>query len=461
MIFKLREIGHLRCAEIELSDLTVISGHNNTGKTYATYTIYGFLTYWWDKFELPIDSSVIDSLLNKGTVSINIHEFLANTKYILEQACSDYSKNINRVLSSSQDFLPSPTLEIELAEENILLLEEYDQTTGTDKGDLFSIYKGKESTSIDITLLTERGNIHVPPRIIRQRISHSIKRILFDKTFPNPVILVAERTGIEIFQTELDFARNRLIDTLKEVEGSVDPFDILFRTSSDYALPISHAVNSVRSIKERVKTQSYISLEYSYIINYLESIMGAETNYSKTGIFFTPTNNKRVRLRINEVSSSLRSLVDLMIYLKHDARRGDILMIDEPELNLHPENQRKLMHLFGMLINIGIKVYITTHSDYIVKELNNLILLNGLKQEDIKTFFKKYKYNEKMLIGSDRCSVYLATIDLVLLPKKAKRTKCSTVKRIEFGDYGYAIESYDDTINIMNEIQYLLIYGEE
>ena len=51
-------------------------------------------------------------------------------------------------------------------------------------------------------------------------------------------------------------------------------------------------------------------------------------------------------------------------------------MVDEPELNLHPENQRRMARLFARLVNVGVKVFVTTHSDYIVKELNTLILLN-------------------------------------------------------------------------------------
>ena len=51
-------------------------------------------------------------------------------------------------------------------------------------------------------------------------------------------------------------------------------------------------------------------------------------------------------------------------------------MVDEPELNLHPENQRRIAQLFARLVNLGIRVFVTTHSDYIVKELNTLIMLN-------------------------------------------------------------------------------------
>lgn len=32
-------------AKFEVGDLTIICGENNTGKTYATYSLYGYLQY--------------------------------------------------------------------------------------------------------------------------------------------------------------------------------------------------------------------------------------------------------------------------------------------------------------------------------------------------------------------------------------------------------------------------------
>ena len=69
-------------------------------------------------------------------------------------------------------------------------------------------------------------------------------------------------------------------------------------------------------------------------------------------------------------------MLDIGFYLRHMAMPGDLLMIDEPELNLHPENQLRIARLFSQLVNIGIKIFVTTHSDYIIKELNTLIVLN-------------------------------------------------------------------------------------
>ena len=80
-------------------------------------------------------------------------------------------------------------------------------------------------------------------------------------------------------------------------------------------------------------------------------------------------------MTMDESSSAVRSLLDIGFYLRHVANPGDLLMVDEPELNLHPENQRLIARLFARIVNLGIKVFITTHSDYIIKELNTLIML--------------------------------------------------------------------------------------
>ena len=44
--FTFRNIGPIKKAEMELGDLTIIAGRNNTGKTYVAYTLYGFLKTW-------------------------------------------------------------------------------------------------------------------------------------------------------------------------------------------------------------------------------------------------------------------------------------------------------------------------------------------------------------------------------------------------------------------------------
>jgi hypothetical protein len=93
-------------------------------------------------------------------------------------------------------------------------------------------------------------------------------------------------------------------------------------------------------------------------------------------------------------------------------------MVDEPELNLHPENQRRVARLFSRLVNIGIKVFITTHSDYIIKELNTLIMLNHNKPR-LKEIAASEGYKTDELLSADKVKVYIASVVIVGIPPDA------------------------------------------
>ncbi|MFM7714300.1 MAG: AAA family ATPase, partial [Microcystis sp.] len=116
----------------------------------------------------------------------------------------------------------------------------------------------------------------------------------------------------------------------------------------------------------------------SILEDFADIIGGQYMITSNDELYYIPK-GKKLRLSMDESSSAVRSLLDIGFYLRHEARIGDLLIVDEPELNLHPENQRRIAKLFARLINIGIKVFITTHSDYIIKEINTLIMLNHNK----------------------------------------------------------------------------------
>jgi len=85
MFFELKNIGTAKQANIELGKLTIICGKNNTGKTYLTYAIYGFLRYIFAlSFETgnPLTQEKITELSNQFTekltdiFSANADEFL-------------------------------------------------------------------------------------------------------------------------------------------------------------------------------------------------------------------------------------------------------------------------------------------------------------------------------------------------------------------------------------------------
>lgn len=55
----IENLGVFRWAEYELSDLTIICGKNNTGKTYATYALFGFLDFFDMDFILKFSPNLL------------------------------------------------------------------------------------------------------------------------------------------------------------------------------------------------------------------------------------------------------------------------------------------------------------------------------------------------------------------------------------------------------------------
>jgi predicted ATPase len=62
-------------------------------------------------------------------------------------------------------------------------------------------------------------------------------------------------------------------------------------------------------------------------------------------------------------------------------RGGDLLVIEEPEAHLHPENQRRIATLMVRLARMGVYVLCTTHSDIILHQVSNHLLLGEALQK--------------------------------------------------------------------------------
>jgi len=160
-----------------------------------------------------------------------------------------------------------------------------------------------------------------------------------------------------------------------------------------------------------------------------------------------------------ESSSAVRSLLDIGFYLRHIAKPGDMLIVDAPELNLHPENQRRIARLFVRLVNIGIKVFITTHSDYIIKELNTLIMLNK-RNTYTNRIAAEEKYNENEFLPADKLKVFVAEDQLILKDGNKRKILCKSLTPADItAELGIEVKSFDTTIDDMNRIQEALVWG--
>jgi hypothetical protein len=113
------------------------------------------------------------------------------------------------------------------------------------------------------------------------------------------------------------------------------------------------------------------------------------------------------------------------------------------------------------LVNVGIKVFITTHSDYMIKELNTLIMLNQDKPY-LKKIAEEEGYRTEELLSSNQVKVYIAEEALILLEGKTKKARCQTLTPANIDpEFGIEARSFDTTIEAMNRIQEAIVWGEE
>lgn len=86
-------------------------------------------------------------------------------------------------------------------------------------------------------------------------------------------------------------------------------------------------------------------------------------------------------LPLMNASSMVSELAPVVLYLRHVVQPGDTLIIEEPESHLHPAMQVEFVRLLAAAVKAGIRIIITTHSEWVLEELANLVLMSELPVE--------------------------------------------------------------------------------
>ena len=78
-------------------------------------------------------------------------------------------------------------------------------------------------------------------------------------------------------------------------------------------------------------------------------------------------------LRMSHSSAMVSELAPLVFLLQGVVGEGDLLIIEEPESHLHPGAQTKIAQTLARLVRAGVRVVITTHSNWLLQQIGNLI----------------------------------------------------------------------------------------
>lgn len=87
-------------------------------------------------------------------------------------------------------------------------------------------------------------------------------------------------------------------------------------------------------------------------------------------------------LPLMRASSMVSEIVPVVLYLRYLVRPGDVLIIEEPESHLHPGMQVEFTRQLAGLVRAGIRVIVTTHSEWVLQELANVVRASQLPESE-------------------------------------------------------------------------------
>jgi hypothetical protein len=433
-------LGNIKNGNLTLKDFTILCGDNNTGKTYATYAIYALL----DKdfyFNFKEIKKIIVDLFENGLYELDIKIFTDdNYNTLKEEIEKGFFKNLYTVFSASEDEFKrtkiSFTLDKTIIEDNIAKSKfKAKSYIGKKESLVFEAEKDESSNIIKFILHDNK----MSKDFLEDRIKDVLSKTIFKQLFSNSFLLPAERTGLNLFYKELGRERTTLVHHLQKATiNTMDLVKDLF--ISRYPQPIGDYIDFLNDIHNLKKLKSPYK---NFAIEIQQEILRGKYKIEKDGIYFVPyktyanKENFNDKISLHMTSSTVKTFFSLVFYLEHLAQEGYTLIIDEPELNLHPDNQRKIARILSKLVNHGIKIIVSTHSDYFIRELNNLIMLNGKISEKDK-LLKKYNYTNDMLLDQDKIEAYL--FDKNTITKLKKDT-----------EEGIHVSTFDEVTNKLNE----------
>ena len=412
MRIEFKDFGQAGSGAITLADLTVICGPNSSGKTYTSYAVYAVLKDFSQFFDFGIESEVLRKLLDGEPAVIDLKKIRDDFGIYLANAGVRFASGLDQFFNAPDDFFSGTKFSFELEDKELRELGDYRVTVTVLKGNKLEGEIDPEAGTMTLACSYDQG-MKIPRQILSGIVSNVIFGTFLGKKIPTPFAVTSERTGAALFYKDLDVNSNAIVSHLRDSE-KINPIEIIEAMRSRYAQPIQDNIDTIRDYDNISKRKSFLREakdDYKYVFDALNDLLDGGAFQSNSGqLIYSPRkkrNQPKIVVPLYIASSSVKSLFLVDMYINHVAGKNQILIIDEPELNLHPDNQVKFARLIARLVNAEVKVLLTTHSDYIVREINNLISLSGAG-EDVRELLSRYRLREQDILTPDQVRAYCA-----------------------------------------------------
>ncbi len=337
----INKLGSIRDSEIEIMPMMLFSGESGLGKSYLAILCHYF-------FEIMANRKRIGKLFENSKADFDEMSshfedngiFFVLKKSILEEWLAadavDYLSYMLGNKSFEADF--SVSLPDSIAEE----------IPFTYKRDLVEINDKKELAFLIAVpglrlRVRERGVNDESPMSFLLRL-YMIQHILQEQAFELRTFVLPPSRGPVLTEdltpvTGLYSSFNKCISWLKRVPN--------------------------QSVE---RNQEFLAL--------MEEVMEGNVTYDGEKFVY---NHHAVPIPLSAAASSIRELAILSMIAERSKLNDMVVLFEEPEAHLHPAKQRAMADAISLMNTFGSYLQVTTHSDYLLRRLNELIKLQKIK----------------------------------------------------------------------------------
>lgn len=384
MKLEINNFSKIKKADIQINGITVICGDNNTGKSTVGKILFSIFDSNKDKYQKIKEElfKEITSIFINNNIDVCQYEHYISKK-ILKEVYSiikeiNYFKNTDNVSIDS----------IKNIVQKIFDYSFYDflRNTSTNKIETYDNIIDNISNDIEKTL-----------RNPYNKIMQEVSKRYFNEIFKNQINNLHQKESTASLELEIknkkmniDFKNNECIkfeeefDIINNIYYIDNPFilDEINNNKDKYNLITKKLIDSLtKDYTENMYRNVFSAVKNNDIIQKLEELLKNITTgeiIKNNGLYYLKEDN--IDIVFDNLSAGLKSFVIIKMLLSNTSlKENDILILDEPEIHLHPKWQLIYAELIVLLHKyLNLIVIITSHSPYFVDSINRYSKLHKI-----------------------------------------------------------------------------------
>lgn len=377
MKLTINNIGKLKNAEVVIDGITVITGENDTGKSTVGKVLWSVFNGFYEIDEKVYNEKVseltkiVDKLMKEkgyNKITDNFKDFFGIFDRTEEKIAIELLKN-NKNYSEDEIKIIINNYKKDLKIENISnFVQEINETLKISDKEIIKV---------------------IVSRIMNKEFHNQINAV-FSKEKMNigeiSLKIKDKEIDLKIENNEISDVQNYFLIN-KETMYIDNPFILDSYDFEDENHQTHLATNVFSENENSVISEIKVKKKLNNIYQKLNSVLGGEILENKNSKFVYRKNGEDIDLK--NLSTGLKTFVIIKMLLQNGTlEENGTIILDEPEIHLHPEWQLKFAELIVLLQReFGMHILLTTHSPY---------FLNA-----IEVFSERHKID-------DKCKYYVA-----------------------------------------------------